>query len=1501
MKRFFVVLTAALLLACLAMVSAGCAEGWPPTGKSEGEVYLSSDMLSGIYLCNYEGKDGYRGSGSWFHFGGIRTAGDNSGSGKDEPATAARIAWVSGDESLKNVWEFDLSGSIMRCWLGDLQADGKEAVLRAEFESEHYYASVEFSMTVVDFGKVGIQLDAEIFDAAQGQPWSVDSEILSKGVHLQPDMYYYGSIRDTDGELETENEFYRIDSGSRVTVYQPGSYTFSLFLNLARNCVMVSRPVTLNVQSQEEANAAWEAAWPPEGKIQGHKTDTNNHSNVGGVYFINGDYNGIGTAPRYLAAGDNPEEVIEEYHVTFLSGDENLRSMISQSTYGGSRDEANLHLDWYNVQNPGKAEFRIDMASEHYWASETVQVEIMDGNSVTTKLSCSDVNVPVGQAARLADLFETRQFVVTDPSFEYSCSVYTPEEDYNAETEDYELRYGNEFTAKKAGDYAMQLRVYIDNGLSRQFPITVHASEETTAAAVAGEAPLSEKALRKEQEERQRIMDNMEAGKEEGDTTAETEDAIWLYRIQAGEAVIKGVYPQGNTLTVPAELNGTKVSGISDYMRCYSGRGELEKLVISEGIRTIGAGAFTYQSSLKKVQLPESLTAIGDSAFNECRELKEINLPAGLALENIGDRAFGAIGAEDLTLADGTSLMAASLAAYRTGGKNATGFIMSSVQSNTEYLVREDGCAVAVGHYTDYWGDPETLKVPEVLGTHPVREIGPEAFAYRNDFRTAILPEGLEVIGEKAFYKCESLTQVTIPTSVKEIGSKAFYGIGTTELALPEGSAASVAGDWFAGGTEKDSTGKWSYQILADGTAAITGYEFAQKLDFPAEVDGIPVTVIERVEWYSGIEEDRQKVRQVTIPDTVKALGEEVFINMTKLAKVTLPSGLREIGTLAFDNTGLTEITIPEGIAEIPEKAFASCSALKKVKLPSTLRTIGSEAFRGCKLTALTLPEGLEKIGSEAFRYNELKELEIPESVQEIGYAAFAPNGQTTLKKVTFRGVSTELGKGIFGYDSGFNAYINAHPEERGSGRINYDFSDQKNWTDYYADISSIKVSEITISCYPGSTADNLYIWNVKKNYLKWDESHVLTLPADPVLKKGLVSNEDLIYELIIPEGVEEVQDYALTGIKTLCKVSLPSTLKKIGMGSFMLCSSLQEITLPKGVTEIGESAFSDCISLKKINLPEGISEIPDMAFMNCLKLEKVTWPKTGLIRIGKDAFEYCAQLKDAQFGKKLEEIGEFAFYGSGLTKAMLPDTVTKLGEAAFAGTKITALTLSKGLNEIPNLLCYQCYSLKTVKIPAGITRIGDGAFMECESLTGVTLPEGLLSIGNRAFMQDVEMVQAYYGYFGGKKKATALASLKLPASLQTIGENAFTACDSLTAVTFAKNAALTEIGKQAFGMCIRLKEIKLPDSVQTIGESVFVNCIEMKKADLGKGVVKAGGTLFQYCSQMTQLTVPATLTEIGPQMLEDHGEKLAVICEEGSAMDAYLRENYPEVTVRRK
>ena len=197
---------------------------------------------------------------------------------------------------------------------------------------------------------------------------------------------------------------------------------------------------------------------------------------------------------------------------------------------------------------------------------------------------------------------------------------------------------------------------------------------------------------------------------------------------------------------------------------------------------------------------------------------------------------------------------------------------------------------------------------------------------------------------------------------------------------------------------------------------------------------------------------------------------------------------------------------------------------------------------------------------------------------------------------------------------------------------------------------------------------------------------------------------------------------------------------------------------------------------------------------------------------IGQEAFKDNTSVTKVTFAKKgnLTTIGEAAFAGCTALKSIsLPDSLTTLGEQAFALTGLTSVTIPKGLTEIPAYCFASCSALKSVTVPKTVQAIGDYAFYNCPKLSSVKLNEGLVSIGAGAFSGDADYLSSIE-----KGKAYALKSVSIPASVESIGDSAFAYQDALTTITFAKKSKLTAIPTGLAYGCESLKSVTLPDSV---------------------------------------------------------------------------------------
>ena len=174
------------------------------------------------------------------------------------------------------------------------------------------------------------------------------------------------------------------------------------------------------------------------------------------------------------------------------------------------------------------------------------------------------------------------------------------------------------------------------------------------------------------------------------------------------------------------------------------------------------------------------------------------------------------------------------------------------------------------------------------------------------------------------------------------------------------------------------------------------------------------------------------------------------------------------------------------------------------------------------------------------------------------------------------------------------------------------------------------------------------------------------------------------------------------------------------------------------------------------------------------------------------------------------------------LTSAILPSTISTIGESAFEGASgLLSIDLPNAVTSIGNNAFLGCSALASITMAPTVSTIGEDAFHNCPALTEITLPTSITTISASAF------------------SSSGLTSITIPEGVTSIGNSAFQNCSSLATVNFP--STLLSIGDNAFSACDALTAINLPSSLQTIGEGTFTNC-----------------------ESVTSVTIPASVTSIG-------------------------------------
>ena len=172
------------------------------------------------------------------------------------------------------------------------------------------------------------------------------------------------------------------------------------------------------------------------------------------------------------------------------------------------------------------------------------------------------------------------------------------------------------------------------------------------------------------------------------------------------------------------------------------------------------------------------------------------------------------------------------------------------------------------------------------------------------------------------------------------------------------------------------------------------------------------------------------------------------------------------------------------------------------------------------------------------------------------------------------------------------------------------------------------------------------------------------------------------------------------------------------------------------------------------------------------------------------------------------------------------------------------AYSVKEGTRIICDSAFYFCFLLEIV-IPSSVTSIGDWAFSSCDSLSKIVIPSSVTSIGKGAFSY-----------------CDSLLEIVIPSSVTSIGDSAFYGCYSLSEIVIP--SSVTSIADGAFSSCDSLSEIVIPSSVTSVGYGAFSFCSSLSEIVIPSSVTSIGKGAFSHCDSLSEIVIPSSVTSIG-------------------------------------
>ena len=575
----------------------------------------------------------------------------------------------------------------------------------------------------------------------------------------------------------------------------------------------------------------------------------------------------------------------------------------------------------------------------------------------------------------------------------------------------------------------------------------------------------------------------------------------------------------------------------------YQNRSDIEHVIISDNVESIGIRAFDDCNNLKTVFVGNGVESIGNSAFYST-SLTTVIISRTSSAPSINGLPFPPnLDLKIYVPANNGNI----LDDYKSGNWSTyynNNILVASKTSGTCAVAYNNGKLTVVGLAMADSGieslmmfDYQAAKVTSVVIEDGVTHIGNAAFSGCSNLPSITIPASVTSIGNSAFSGCSSLPSINIPANVQSIGSGAFSGCS---------SLATITVD--ANNQKFDSRGECNAIIRKADNELVAG------------------------------------CKNTTIPEDVQSIGEGAFSGCGSLTSITIPASVTSIGDHAFESCGLRAITIPNSVQSIGDNAFYWCSNLETVSIGSGVKSISSSAFNMCNnLTTITVDANNQTFdsrdGCNAIIRNDdelvvgCRTTVIPNSVTSIGYMAFCqifsleaitiPNSVKNIGATAFymcNNLSTvTIGSGVTSFDN--RAFYNCEGLEK--------------VTIYATSVPTLGASVFDIN----KSGRKIYVFSdcVEAYKAAWGMNDDIEAIGGTC---GKTNSDNVTWELagelgnctLIISGTGAMADYSAGNQPW---AAYQSGITKVIIGS--------------GVTEVSSNAFIGCENLTTVTIADGL------------------------------------------------------------------------------------------------------------------------------------------------------------------------------------------------------------------------------------------------------------------------------------------------------------------------